>query len=275
MKKLKKIAFITFWCLLVAGLLVTMGFVDKEQDAMLCRGLDINVNQDNELYFIDTNDVRLLLKSRGDSIIGQPKNTVDIAGMEKALNSDAVVANAEVSVSIDGVVKVDVRQRNPVIRIINNDGDSYYLDDEGKLMPLSDKYTMRVLVANGNLAEPYAKRYKYSIADIAKDSLLCAASRLDELFAMASYINADPFWKAQIHQIYINNDNDMEIVPMAGNQKIIFGDTTAMDAKFKKLLVFYKEGLNTTGWWDKYSVINLKFKNQIVCTKKEMPGTRN
>ena len=154
------------------------------------------------------------------------------------------------------------------MRVINSNGDGYYIDDTGKLMPLSDKYTARVIVANGNISEPYATHYMYSMADIARDSLKKANSMLDELYAMATYINADEFWKSQIQQIYVNSDKDMELVPLVGNQKIIFGDTTAMDEKFKKLMIFYTQGLNTTGWWDKYSIINLKFKNQIVCTKK-------
>ena len=87
---------------------------------------------------------------------------------------------------------------------------------------------------------------------------------------MATYIDADPFWKSQVQQVFINDDKEMELVPMVGNQKIIFGDTTCMDEKFKKLLIFYSQGLNTTGWWNKYATINLKFKNQIVCTKKEL-----
>ena len=268
MKKFKQILFISFWCILVIGLIVSLGFVNREQDQLKCKALDISVNQDNDLYFVDKIDIAQLMKDRGDSIIGQPKSTVNVAGIESALNSHSAISNAEVSLSIDGVVKVDVKQRNPILRVINADGDSYYLDDEGKLMPLSDKYTMKVLVANGNIMEPYSRRYQYSVADIGKDSLLRYVSKLDELYAMATFINADPFWKAQIHQIYYNNENEMEIVPMVGDQKIIFGDTTAMTEKFNKLLTFYKEGLNTTGWWDKYSTINLKFRNQIVCTKK-------
>ncbi len=248
--------------------MLSLGFVNKEQDLLLCKSFDIKVNQDDELDFIDKTDVAQLIKDRGDSIVGQPKSTVNVTELEKALNSHPAIANAEVSISIDGVLKVDVKQRKPIIRIINADGDSYYLDDEGTLMPLSDKYTAKVVVANGNIFEPFAKRYQYSVNDIAKDSLLKTTSMLDELFAMATYINADEFWKSQVQQIYINSEKDMEIVPLVGNQKIIFGDTTAMDEKFKKLMVFYKEGLNTTGWWDKYSSINLKFKNQIVCTKK-------
>jgi cell division protein FtsQ len=268
LQKIKKIAFITFWCLVVAGLLVSLGFVNKEQEEMLCKKLDVTVNQDNDLYFLDKIDITQLLKDRGDSIVNQPKHTINVADIERTLNSHAAISSSEVSMSIDGVVKVNVKQRNPIIRVINNDGDSYYLDDEGRLMPLSDKYTMKVLVANGNISEPYSKRYMYSAETIGHDSALAAISKLDELFAMARFINADPFWKAQIHQIYYNQENDMEIVPMIGDQKIIFGDTTAMEEKFNKLLTFYQQGLSTTGWWYRYSTINLKFRNQIVCTKK-------
>ena len=171
-------------------------------------------------------------------------------------------------ITIDGRLKVEVKQRKPLVRIINDAGDSYYIDDEGKLMPLSDKYTAKILVANGYISESFASRYLYSVSDLAKDVEATKNTMIDEVYAMAEYINADEFWKAQVQQIYINADKDMELVPMVGNQKIIFGDTTAMDEKFKKLFTFYQQGLNTTGWWDKYSTINLKFKNQIVCTKK-------
>jgi cell division protein FtsQ len=268
MKKLKKIAFITFWCLLITGLVISMGFVNKEQDSLPCRDLDISVNQDNNLYFIDRIDITNLLLDRGDSIKGQHKSTVNVSDIEKTLNSHPAISKSEVSMSIDGVVKVVVHQRNPVIRILNENGDSYYLDDEGKLMPLSDKYTMKILIANGKINEPYSRNYMRSMEELSKNDSLRKLSSLDELYAMAKYISADEFWKSQIHQIYVNDNHDMEIVPVVGNQKIIFGDTTAMQEKFKKLLIFYQQGLSTTGWWDKYSSINLKFKNQIVCTKK-------
>ncbi len=268
LKKVKKIAYITFWSLLMIGLLVSMGFVNKTQDSLLCKSLDITVNQDDDLYFLNKMDITKLIKDRGDSIIDQPKSTVNIPVIKHALNSHDDISNAEVYITIDGRLKVEVKQRKPVLRIINSKSDSYYLDDEGKLMPLSDKYTANVLVANGDISESYATSYKNSVCDLAKNDEAKKNSVLDELYAIATYINADKFWKAQVQQIYINSDRDMEIVPMVGNQKIIFGDTSAMDEKFKKLLIFYEQGLNTTGWWDKYSVINLKFKNQIVCTKK-------
>jgi cell division protein FtsQ len=258
------------WTILIVGLLVSMGFVNKEQESLLCQKFSVSVNQDDDLYFLDKIDVEQLIKDRGNPIINQPKSSINIPEIENALNSHADIANAEVYMTIDGELKVEVKQRKPVVRVINLDGDSYYIDDKGKLMPLSEKYTAKVLIANGVISEPFAFRYKYTMEDIGKDSLLNATSMLGQVYAMANYINANEFWKSQIQQIYINNDRDMEIVPMVGDQKIIFGDTTAMDEKFKKLLTFYQQGLNTTGWWNKYSIINLKFKNQIVCTKKEI-----
>jgi cell division protein FtsQ len=268
-EKFKKIAIQSLLVICAIGLLLSLGFVNKEQDELRCKSLEINVDQNGDLYFLDRTDIEKLIKNRGDSINGEPKAALNVTELERALNSHADIANAEVSVSIDGKVKVQVKQRNPVVRIINETGDSYYMDDVGKLMPLSDKYTAKVLIANGKIPESYGRHYKRTMEDIAKDSAVKARSMLDEVFAMATYIEANPFWRAQIQQIYINEDQDMELIPMVGNQKIIFGDTAAMDEKFKKLLTFYAEGLNTTGWWNKYSTINLKFKNQIVCTKKE------
>jgi cell division protein FtsQ len=268
MKKVKKIAIITLWSVLAIATLVSMGFVNLEQDSLLCKNLDIRVNQDGDLYFLNKMDIAQLIHDRGDSIVNQPKAAINIVEMEKALNSHENIAHAKVYMTIDGKVKVEVKQRKPLLRIINAAGDSYYLDDDGKLMPLSDKYTMKVTVANGNIFESYATRYKYSVKDLAKDEKERKSSILDELYAMGKFIDADPFWKAQVRQIYVNEDSDMELVPLAGDQKIIFGDTSAMEEKFNKLLTFYQQGLNTTGWWSKYSTINLKFKNQIVCTKK-------
>ena len=268
MKKIKKIALITFWCLLVGGLLISLGFVNKEQETLLCNNLEIKINQNGDLNFLDNDDVTKLITDRGDSIINQPKSSINVSSIEKALNSYFAIENAEVFMSIDGKVSVELTQRNPIIRLITKTGEDYYIDDKGKPMPLSEKYTAKVIIANGNLDEPYALRYKYSAEEISRDTLLNKKSMIDELYTMAMYINKSEFWKSQIHQIYVNENNDMELVPLAGNQKIIFGDTTNLENKFEKLMIFYKNGLNATGWWDKYSTINLKFKNQIVCTKK-------
>jgi len=267
-QKLMTFGRVTLWSALVIGLFVSLGFAEKQEGSLPCKSLDITISQETENFFVQNDDVKQMILDRGDSIVNQPVSTINIPELEHVLNSNAAIAEAEVYITVDGKMKIDVVQRRPVIRIINKNNDSYYIDDKGKLMPLSDKYTARVLIANGNLFEPFSKRYMYSISDIENNPQVKYKTLLDDLFQLAQYIDADEFWKAQVQQVCVNDDNDIELVPRVGDHKIVFGDATDMDEKFKKLMTFYKEGLNTTGWWNNYSAINLKFKNQIVCTKK-------
>lgn len=267
MKKLKKILRFTIWSLLIIGLLLTMGFVNRKQNSLICKSLEVKINKNDEVSFLDKTDITKLIRRRGDSIVGQSKYSIDIPIIEKTLNNHEDIAKVNVYMTIDGSVNVNVKQRKPILRVFNLSGESYYLDESGKIMPLSNKYTARVLVANGNILQTDVSNYSNATNAIVNDTIKKSNSMLNELFALATYINRDEFWKAQIQQIYVNTERDMELIPLVGNQKIIFGDTTAMDEKFKKLKIFYLQGLNTTGWWDKYSTINLKFKNQIVCTK--------
>lgn len=270
MRSMKKILTISAWSILVIGLIVSLGFVERKEDSLPCKNLDITIEQDEENFFVQPEDIKKLIAERGDSIINQPVSTLNVPELENALNSHAAISKAEVYVTIDGEVKVDIKQRKPLIRIIDKYNDSYYIDTEGRLMPLSDKYTAKVLIANGNFRDPYNIHYMYTIQEIKADSALRESTLVDELFELAGYINADEFWKAQVEQIYVNDEGEFELVPRVGDHRIIFGNIADMDEKFSKLLIFYKQGLNPTGWWNNYSVINLKFKNQVVCTKKEI-----
>ncbi len=267
---MKKIFNIAIWVLLLSGMVVTLAFVSRKEASLPCKSLDIKIEQDPDNFFVQPEDIRKLIVQRGDSIVNQPVSTVNVPALEHILNSQADISKAQVYLTVDGEVKVDIRQRRPLLRIIDKYNDSYYIDDEGKFMPLSDKFTSKVLLANGFFREPYNAHYIYTIKDIEADSSLRDSTIVDDLYELAKYIDANEFWKAQITQIYVTADREIELVPRAGDQKIILGDISDLDDKFKKLLIFYKQGLNTTGWWNSYSVINLKFKNQVICTKKEI-----
>ena len=90
---------------------------------------------------------------------------------------------------------------------------------------------------------------------------------IKDIYNLASYINKDDFWKAQFQQIYVNENFEFELIPIVGDFNIIFGDISNIEKKFEKLKLMYKTGFNNEGW-NKYKTINLKYKNQIVCTKK-------
>lgn len=266
--KRKKIVYLLLWCSLAVSFFITLGFVDKKEAELVCRDLDVHVNYDDDNFFVDEADIRQIIRNKGDSIIHQPLSTIDIPALEKAINTHAAIENAEVYVTINGELKVEVEQRKPLLRIINARGESYYMDTRGKLMPLSDKYTARVLIANGNIEDGYAARYKYEISEYETRKEL-KKSLLDDLYTIAQCINADAFWTAQIQQLFVNENREFELIPRVGDHKIILGDASEAEVKLQKLMTFYREGLNATGSWNKYAVINLKYKNQVVCTKKE------
>jgi len=267
---MKRIINISVWVILLTGLGFTLGFVNRKEESLPCKSLDVTIQEDPDNFFVQPEDVKKLIFEKGDSIVNQPVSTLNVAALEKVLNSYSAISKSEVYITINGEVKVNVRQRKPLIRIIDKNNDSYYIDDEGRFMPLSDKYTAKVLLANGNFREPYNAHYIYTIKQIESDSNLRDSTIVDDLFELASYISANTFWKAQIEQIFVNNEKEIELIPRVGNHRIILGDISYMDEKFKKLLIFYKQGLNPTGWWNNYSVINLKFRNQVVCTKKQI-----
>ena len=89
---------------------------------------------------------------------------------------------------------------------------------------------------------------------------------LFKIYSLAKFINKNKFLNTQIEQIYINKENGIELIPKVGKHLILFGDIDNMEEKFENLIAFYKKGLSKVGW-DKYKKINLKYKNQVVCTK--------
>jgi cell division protein FtsQ len=90
---------------------------------------------------------------------------------------------------------------------------------------------------------------------------------IDDIFKMAEFIRTDPLWHAQIEQLYVNKELEIELIPRVGNHRIVVGDVVDIKKKLDKLKVFYAKGLSNTGW-NEYSVINLKFADQVVCKKR-------
>ena len=212
---------------------------------------------------MEEDHIRELIRQNGDSLIGQSVGSINVTALEMLVNTNPWVENAEVYMGINGKVKIDIVQREPLIRILNNSGESFYLDRKGKLLIWSPDFTPRVLFVNGNIPEKYNTCYKF---DFSGEDSLPENTVLDEVFALASYISNDTLWNAQFEQIYVNDAHEFELIPRIGDHRILLGDTADMAGKLKKLSIFYTEGLNHTGW-NQYDTINLKFHNQVVCSK--------
>jgi cell division protein FtsQ len=87
---------------------------------------------------------------------------------------------------------------------------------------------------------------------------------IKDLFALSNDLRNDEFLHAQIEQVYVSSNKEFVLVPMVGDQKIIFGHYEDALDKFQNLKIFYKEGLPYEGW-RKYRRIDLRYRGQVVC----------
>ena len=259
---MNKIIQISIWVIVIVGIIVLLGFVNKSQQQMVFEKPIVKIDYETENRFVDEEDVLSQILHRADTgklIL----NRFNVTTLEEKLHQNNSIKDVQVYKTIDGQLMVNVTQRRPIVRVFSNN-KSYYIDEDGNLMPLSDKYTARLLVVSGELNEPYWKRNLYNYSDLS-DSIV-DKTLLDDVYKIAKYIDESEFFKAQIEQVYVNKESDFELIPKVGNHKIVFGGVDNLESKFEKLMIFYKKGLSKTGW-NEYSEINLKYKNQVVCTK--------
>jgi len=261
---LARVLNIILWTIVIVTIGIVLGFVNKTRSGQLLTQSDVNIDIDYETEnrFVDEDDVKMHIINSNDTLLKEIGN-YDILEIEQKINNNPAIKDAQIYKTIDGKIKVNVKQRLPIARIFSKN-DSYYIDEYGNLMPLSQKYTARLLVVNGHLNEPFAARYQLNYKYLA-DSIQ-PKTLLDDVFILTNFINKSEFWKAQIEQVYVNKDSEFELIPKVGNHIIVLGGIDYLEKKFEKLMVFYKKGLSKTGW-NEYSSINLKYKNQIVCTK--------
>lgn len=265
MKKAIKIAKLVAWSFGVIGLMVCLGFSAKESEKIKCSKIEVLIDHASGNSFVTEADIKEILYSKGDSVVGGSLASLPITTYEKLINSHPSIRSSEVYTRLNGTLSVNVEQRQPVVRIITARGESFYLDSEGFLMPLSQNYTARVPVATGQIHDDTYKLKDTSLRN-PSDSL-ASTTTLDDIYKLVMFIRQDEFWNAQIQQLVVDEKAEVTMIPRVGNQEIALGQVNDLESRFRKLWIFYQKGLNRTGW-DQYSKINLKYRDQVICTKR-------
>ncbi|MDP4210439.1 MAG: hypothetical protein Q8928_16640 [Bacteroidota bacterium] len=264
---MKKVKYIILWSVIAIYLVITVGFVVKKRAHLVCTGIEVRIVDSLKNAFVSDEIVKKLLQRKGYKLVGKNFDKICLDSIESVLNDYPPVEKSEVYKTSDGNVVIEIRQRNPILRVIDNNNTSYYIDDKGYIMRFSGNYTSDVIVANGNILTKFPLGFKVNVIDLEEN----AQGRriiLAELYKLAKFITGDKFWNAQIQQIFVNQSGDFELVPRVGSNLIIFGDISDCETKFSNLMSLYKNGFPATGW-NKYETINLKYKGQVICTKRE------
>ncbi|MEZ2334074.1 cell division protein FtsQ/DivIB [Mucilaginibacter sp. RCC_168] len=251
----RRVLIISAWVVCLGGLIALMSFIEIKKAGVICTVVKVNIP--GSQYFIDKQEVDQILQTSSHTLIGRKLEGIDIQDLENKLRANPFIEFAKVYTEMDGVLRVEVSQRQPILRIMNHYDMDFYVDQHGLKIPLSPNFTARVLVANGFIDELFTNHVDSLHTKLAKD-----------LFLTADYIRKDSLWDAQIAQLYVNKDHEIELIPRVGSQRILIGNADSLQVKFANLIAFYKQVLPKVGW-DKYSTINIKYSGQVVGIKNE------
>lgn len=204
--------------------------------------LHVNFLGDENLYITHKTVNKLLIQNE-EGVTSVPKEILDLNELELALNSNSMIKAAEVYVTVNGVVKADVEQRKPIARV--NTNVSFYIDDIGEYMPLSTNHSARVPLVTGFIEK----------------------NQLENVFTIAEKIYNDEFLKKHIVEIHQKQDKSISLKTRVFDFEIVLGNLDNLDKKINNLKAFYQKAKKDKVLQN-YSKVNLKFNNQVVCTKK-------
>lgn len=233
------------------GLSFLIAFSERKRGGSVCKDIVVELDNLNENHFLDEADVMQLVEGSGQPVKGVGIDRIKLKEIEKKLKYDKHILDAELFGDLKGNLIVNVELRRPIARIVQNDAPDAYIAEDGVVMPVSDKYTSRVVLISG------AVKHLLESEDLNK------SEEGKQLMEMIEFINGDKFWKAQVAQLDISRDDKVVIFPQVTGQRVEFGKAENIEVKFKKLMIFYKEILPTRGW-TRYERVNLEYEGQVV-----------
>ncbi|MEO5966939.1 MAG: hypothetical protein ABIP68_05100 [Ferruginibacter sp.] len=252
--RIKKILSATMWIIVSFGAIMLLAASVKKNDIRKCEGINIKIFGATNHLFIDKEDIQKIIRNySGRDVTNKTLKEFDLRTIERVLERDIWINNAELFFDTEGFLQVLVDEREPIARVFTKTGNTFYIDSSMMMLPLSDKFSARVPVFTNFPSDT---------------KVLTKMDRkvLEDVRTLSTSINEDPFLMGMIDQIDIVGQQ-FELYPKMGDQVILFGEVENHEKKFNKLKLFYKNVIAKTGW-EKYSVVNLKYDNQVVAKIK-------
>lgn len=228
------------------GLLILVGFLfafsNQRNEVRKVAKTNIKFLGENKLFITDATVSKLLIQNQ-QAIAEQPKEIIDLNALETALNLNPMIKKAEVFMSVNGELSAEIEQKRPIARVQIN--APYYIDDEGSFMPLSSNYAARVPLVTGNIKK----------------------NKLQTVFEFAKVVDEDEFLKKHVIEIRQNDDNTIDFKIRKSDFIVHLGTLEMLEKKINNFKAFYQKAYKDK-ILEHYSVINLKFDKQVICTKK-------
>lgn len=250
-KKIKFILIILGVLLLIIVTNITMKnlSVSKVEVEMIYKGAD---------QLITKEQVYVTLNKKFGDFTKYKRKEIEIETIEEFLRKKNFVYSVDVYLDLLGTLKISITQNNPILRVINNKGEQYYIDEEGNVCNILKRKSANVLIVNGDIKETLKGITKI---DSSRTPIIY------NTYILTSKLKEDSVLFNQIDQIYYDKKSNYELLPKVGDYVIKFGGIENIDLKLLKLNNLYKEGFLEFGW-DNYSEVKLEFDGQVVCVRK-------
>lgn len=258
---IKKILSYISWVLTAAGIIVLLGFVRYQQANDSITDINLRITAQHAATFLNYNTTFNEL-AQYIKLYNKPKfSELNIHQIKTRLLANPYIEDASAFTTLDGKLIVNLHEYNALIRVFTPE-QSFYIDPNGIIFPISEQHTERVMIANGNINDiPWPGNTNPSIFDQEFEE-----SALASVYKLAKLLEKEQLLTLLVDQIYINLNNEIELTPKIGHASILIGDMNDLDKKFKNISYFFKEKSGSEEI-NHYSLINAKYTNQIICTK--------
>jgi len=246
MKQILKLLFLSLLLLVVVGYgIFALFYFSRQPNTAKCGEIVVKQMNGGEDPLVSEAQIRNTVTGSPFNPIGKSIPEINTEAIEALLEKNKIIKNTVVYHTNSGKVIIKVYQRTPFYKIMGENGN-FLVDEEGIMMPMQGHFISKAPIVSGTIEKDFAA---------------------NELRNFIVYLQQHPFWNEQIEQIYVYPNREVELIPKVGNHRILMGTLTDVDKKLNRLMKFYRKGLNEVGW-NRYSVINLKYDKQVVCTKR-------
>jgi cell division protein FtsQ len=267
MKLFLKILLIVTWIALAAGAVVLMSFANKSHNLQRCLGVTVNLDFNDGDQLITPEIIKSQLLKEFGKFENKLLGDISIEKTNEFLKENQYIERCDVHLTVEGRLVVNIKQCNPVFRVLTPAGQSYYVDDRGKIMTADPHFPVRVMIASGFIGTGNNPQGKFiKSLTVGKKKIAPEIINLANAYKVATAVSNDSIMKALTEQIHISDEGIITLLTKTGTHTVTIGDAANLEEKFAKLETFYMSAMPKVGW-ERYKSINLAYQNQVICTK--------
>jgi len=253
MKKLKAVIKMSLALFIVALIVVSIVKMQNRK----CSDIQVYINYDGEYPPLDQQSIITLLEQEKVPIIGLELKDIPLEKISEVLEKNSFIKKVE-GVNFNGTTFIiTVRLKTLLLHIYPEKGEQFFMDEDGLLLPFSPLVKEKVMVANGAIKQNFSTGM-----NIEKEAI-----QLQTLYEIASAIREKSFCRAQFCQIYINKNQDVELVPVLGQHIVYFGKGDRIEGKLSDIEKVYANALSYNGI-DQYKELDVRFQNRVIAKQR-------